>query len=287
MAPNPSSSPLLTAFLAAGLGIGIGRILGALLRRRRRGGAAADPVPASGRLIAAWRALESLEPPGSRLCFDPLAAALAGAGAVHEALQLAQPWPSEGSSDGGTTADFDGSRIGDAAASAPSAPGQQLRRRFCFSNVASRQGLDPGQPVVWVAEGLLMYLEPAAVTALLREAAGVSARGSMLIAHQTCTELLALIAQGPSAAPLYAPFPPELVATWRSGWPLACEPAALRAVLHEAGGWQLTAATSRARIAAAACGGGLPAEALAARCDFETRPDVGRDRWAVFVTATL
>ena len=185
-----------------------------------------------------------------------------------------------------------------------------------------------------------MYLEPAAVTALLREAAGgtrraggrrvtarvspaalhratavrtmgaasrrllcthadftvpyclhhhagVSARGSMLIAHQTCTELLALIAQGPSAAPLYAPFPPELVATWRSGWPLACEPAALRAVLHEAGGWQLTAATSRARIAAAACGGGLPAEALAARCDFETRPDVGRDRWAVFVTATL
>ena len=87
---------------------------------------------------AAWRALESLEPPGSRLCFDPLAAALAGAGAVHEALQLAQPWPSEGSSDGGTTADFDGSRIGDAAASAPSAPGQQLRRRFCFSNVASR-----------------------------------------------------------------------------------------------------------------------------------------------------
>lgn len=33
-------------------------------------------------------------------------------------------------------------------------------------------GFDPQQPTVWVAEGLLMYLEPPSVAALLRKAAG-------------------------------------------------------------------------------------------------------------------
>jgi O-methyltransferase involved in polyketide biosynthesis len=67
-----------------------------------------DPVSSSGRIIAAWRALESAEP--DPLFVDPLAADLAGAAAVAEAERLARPWP----------------------------PGAGGGRRYCIANVGAR-----------------------------------------------------------------------------------------------------------------------------------------------------
>ncbi|KAG1667862.1 hypothetical protein FOA52_011050 [Chlamydomonas sp. UWO 241] len=43
-------------------------------------------------------------------------------------------------------------------------------------------GFSPSKPTVWVLEGLLYYLEPEAVPAMLKEAASVSAPGSALVA---------------------------------------------------------------------------------------------------------
>lgn len=145
---------------------------------------------------------------------------------------------------------------------------------------------------------------------LCRAPTGLSAPGSSLVAHNITGELLQRIEDDPGGAiPAYAPFPADLVATWRSGFPLARDRAALAAELAAAGGWRLREATSRARIAAAACaalrggqgegegndssgsqgsnGAGVAAAEVAAAVDFEARPDEGRDRWAVFFTAAL
>lgn len=139
-------------------------------------------------------------------------------------------------------------------------------------------------------------------------ATDLSPPGSVLVAHNITFELLQLIQQDPSAAAAYAPFPPDLVATWRSGHALASDRPALAAALEAVGGWQLVEATSRARIAAQVCtracggegidigssgdsgtsssgGATVPVEQVAAQVDFEARPDEGRDRWAVFFVA--
>ncbi len=42
-------------------------------------------------------------------------------------------------------------------------------------------GFDPKVPTVWIAEGLFMYLSEDAVTALLKEARSVSAKGSRFL----------------------------------------------------------------------------------------------------------
>jgi O-methyltransferase involved in polyketide biosynthesis len=44
-------------------------------------------------------------------------------------------------------------------------------------------------PTVWLAEGLLMYIDPRAVAALLQEAAGASAAGSSFLAQVGGTPL--------------------------------------------------------------------------------------------------
>ena len=71
--------------------------------------------------------------------------------------------------------------------------------------------------------------------------------------HQTTQELLDLREQEAAA---YAPFPPDLVATWRSGFPPATDRPALAALLSAAGWPQLGEANSRARIAAQLCSSG-------------------------------
>ncbi|KAL4856793.1 General transcription factor IIH subunit 2 [Chlorella vulgaris] len=346
-----------------------------------------DPVVASGKLIAAWRALESMEP--RALFIDAFAGALAGTEAVREALSLARPYLSPGSAQhveqrrfcfsnvASRVWWFDrqleaalGASAGGASSRAPrqvvvlgagmdsrpwrmklpagvrwleadlpsvaSAKREQLEQlgagfepgQACshplraaswaimpadlsqpgWTKALIEAGLDCNQPIVWVAEGLLMYLSNDQVTALLREMAEVSPSGSRLILHQTTDELLTLTQQGPDAAPAYAPFPPELVATWKSSFPSAANRAELAARLSTAGWPHLQQATSRAGIAAQiaasqsgeACssgsstsnGGGAAsasngdAAAMAAMFDFETQPDVGRDRWAVFLTAS-
>lgn len=81
---------------------------------------------------AAWRALESLEPPRLRLFWDPLALALAGPAALQEALALAAPWPHPNDSDSGG-----GMTRGSAEAAALGKSGAygHEHRRFCYSNV--------------------------------------------------------------------------------------------------------------------------------------------------------
>lgn len=121
--------------------------------------------------------------------------------------------------------------------------------------------------------------------------AAASPPGSAFVAHHCTRELIALL-RGGAVASAYAPFPPDLVSTWRSGLPPAEQGEALAAELRRAGGWRLRQATSRARIASEICSGGAGGSApsvevkdMAPLCDFEARPDAGRDRWAVFFTA--
>jgi methyltransferase (TIGR00027 family) len=317
----PPTDRLLTLVLSLGLGVQLGRCLRRWLSTRR--GNTDDPVSASGRLIAgvrdssrctrqacrssagplgahpsaptlppapAWRALESLEQ--QPLFVDPFAAVLAGAEAVLEALQLAQPFPAS---------DTTPSATGAAGSSAPASP-QQARRRFRYSNVAARvwwfdqqlasalgspasnpachprqvvvlgagydsrpwrlplpsgvrwyeldlpgvveakrklldqlgaglapgqpcahplraaawaalpadlgrrgwsrallqAGLDPGQPTVWVAEGLLMYLDPEQAAALLAEAAGEGAVGGGQASARRCPRIRPVMQETPA-----------------------------------------------------------------------------------------
>lgn len=57
------------------------------------------------------------------------------------------------------------------------------------------QGLDPGQPVVWLAEGLLYYLDPPTVETMLQEAASNCGRGSVLLANSISLAVLELLKQ--------------------------------------------------------------------------------------------
>jgi len=144
-----------------------------------------------------------------------------------------------------------------------------------------------------VATGWVPCPQPSALTALnppidRPPPPGISPPGSALTVHNSTQEIIDLVATSPAPA-AYAPFPPDLVATWRAGFPLACERSALAARLAAAGWPRLPVCTSRARIAAEiVCGGAggcCGVEEVAACCDFEGRPDVGRDRWAVFAVA--
>ncbi|KAI8467476.1 MAG: S-adenosyl-L-methionine-dependent methyltransferase [Monoraphidium minutum] len=163
-----------------------------------------------------------------------------------------------------------------------------------WSGTLLSAGLDAAAPTVWVAEGLLMYLTEAQVDALLQEMAAVSPAGSRLVMHHSTRELLELRDSGGLATGGYGPFPAPLVATWRSGFPPADAPAAVRGVLAAAGWPGPGEVAGRAGIAARACarggrgGGGkeeLAVEEVAARVDVEARPHAGGDRWAVFFTA--
>lgn len=72
-------------------------------------------------------------------------------------------------------------------------------------------GFDPHKPTVWIAEGLLMYLEELRVPALLREIAEVSAKGSTLVMMTVTKGVIHDIqAKGTSS---------KLFATWKFGIP--------------------------------------------------------------------
>eukprot|EP00887_Chlorella_sp_A99_P003190 scaffold9.g3190.t1 len=114
------------------LGVELSRMLAAFFRRERYRRATTEElaeVAASAHLIAAWRAIESLEPEGARLFCDPLAGLLAGGVAVHRALQQAQPMaPAQDAATGAASG-----RGTSAAAGRP-----VLQRRLKVSNPASR-----------------------------------------------------------------------------------------------------------------------------------------------------
>jgi len=53
-------------------------------------------------------------------------------------------------------------------------------------------GFHPELPTVWLAEGLLMYLQPPAVDAMLREMAGALRCLGLSTAHVACSPLIAI-----------------------------------------------------------------------------------------------
>ena len=113
-------------------------------------------------------------------------------------------------------------------------------------------GFDPNKPTVWIAEGLLMYLDPARVDALLKELAAVSAMGSSI--------LTAVVTENCIRRRLQKRGKSTLMDEWKSGCPE--DPVAWLERL----GWSPMLATTRAEIAKAL---ELPAEV----CSFPTETD--------------
>jgi O-methyltransferase involved in polyketide biosynthesis len=135
-------------------------------------------------------------------------------------------------------------------------------------------GFDPGQPTVWVLEGLLMFLEPESASRLLRLTASASAPGSTLIAHNITNEFLERLRIPGQSVPEGTFFPPALARTWKSG--MDADPSdALTAAQ-----WTQQSACSRAQIAMQITGGDP-----VGKCAFETTQGFGADRHVVFLVA--
>ena len=72
-------------------------------------------------------------------------------------------------------------------------------------------GFDASKPTVWIMEGLLMYLEPARVDALLKELASISARGSCFLTGVVTENCIATLSDKSRKNPL--------MKEWKSGVP--------------------------------------------------------------------
>ena len=115
-------------------------------------------------------------------------------------------------------------------------------------------GFDPNKPTVWIAEGLLMYLEPARVDALLKELAAISARGSSLLTAVVTEKCIKRLSENRGKGKS------QLMDEWKSGCPE--DPMAWLGGL----GWSPLLATTRAEIAKAL---ELPGQI----CSFPTETD--------------
>lgn len=124
-------------------------------------------------------------------------------------------------------------------------------------------GFDASKPTVWIAEGLLMYLEPARVDALLREIASMSAGGSCFLTGVVTERCITNLLEKKSINPL--------MKEWKSGVPQ--DPAPWLKSL----GWNSRLVITRAEIAEAL---GLSPDI----CSFETiQEDVTK---GFFIVAT-
>ncbi|RMZ57194.1 hypothetical protein APUTEX25_004028 [Auxenochlorella protothecoides] len=139
-------------------------------------------------------------------------------------------------------------------------------------------GFDPGQPTLWIVEGLFMYLEPRDGTGLLHTMQGHSAPGSRLVTHNVTQELVDGVQDGSITE--YPPYSQDLVRTWHYGFPAPLEPA-----LAELG-WRVTTKASRALIARSIFGAGSDEE-LEGCVEFDARLGCAMDRYSVFVAATV
>ena len=117
-------------------------------------------------------------------------------------------------------------------------------------------GFDPNKPTVWIAEGLLMYLEPERVDALLRGVAALSAPGSSLLTAVVTEQCVKRLAENRGRSKRSG----SLMGEWKSGCPQ--DPMPWVGGL----GWTPLLATTRAEIAKAL---DLPAEV----CGFPTETD--------------
>jgi O-methyltransferase involved in polyketide biosynthesis len=100
-------------------------------------------------------------------------------------------------------------------------------------------GFDRNKPTVWIAEGLLMYLDTERVDALLKEVASLSAPGSCLLTAVVTESCLKKLAERRGKAKS------TLMDEWKSGCP--DDPTSWMAGL----GWNALLSTTRAQIAAA------------------------------------
>ena len=127
-------------------------------------------------------------------------------------------------------------------------------------------GFDASKPTVWLAEGLLMYLQPERVTALLTELAGLSAPGSALLTVSVTDDVIADIkTKGTNS---------ELMGTWQFG----CPPDPRQWLTSV--GWQAQVVATRASLAGAL---GLGADV----CAFETDPSSEKNGRSLFIAASL
>lgn len=136
------------------------------------------------------------------------------------------------------------------------------------------EGFNPGQPTVWVLEGLLMYLEPEAAGRLLKLTASASAPGSTLIAHNITNDFLGRLMTPGQSVPEGTFFPPALVSTWKSG--MDADPSVALAAAE----WTQQSVCSRAAIAAQITGGDP-----VGKCAFETTQGFGSDKHVLFFVA--
>lgn len=136
-----------------------------------------------------------------------------------------------------------------------------------WSKALLDKGLDPAVPTVWIAEGLLMYLDEQEVANLFQSMADVSAKGSISIV-QSMTESYM------SNPDSYMPFSKELIDTWKFG----CKDDPTE--FFAAYGWDVLCADTRARMAQQY--GLQPAE-----CSFDCQLDSLIDRKSLFIVSTV
>jgi O-methyltransferase involved in polyketide biosynthesis len=127
-------------------------------------------------------------------------------------------------------------------------------------------GFDPSKPTVWLAEGLLMYLEPSRVDSLLKEIAGMSAPGSALLTVSVTDDVVTNIKTNGTAS--------DLMSTWQFGCP--ADPKPWLAGL----GWNAAVVATRASLAKAL---GLTPEI----CGFETDMKSPKNGRSLFIAASV
>jgi O-methyltransferase involved in polyketide biosynthesis len=127
-------------------------------------------------------------------------------------------------------------------------------------------GFDPSKPTVWLAEGLLMYLEPSRVDALLKELKEMSAPGSALLTVSVTDDVVTNIKTKGTDS--------DLMATWQFGCP--ADPKPWLASL----GWTAAVVGTRASLAKAL---GLAAEI----CGFETDESSPKNGRSLFIAASV
>lgn len=129
-------------------------------------------------------------------------------------------------------------------------------------------GFDPSKPTVWIAEGLLMYLDADRVPLFLEEVAKLSAVGSALVALSVTEQVIADIKSENG----------KYSSTLLSEWKFGC-PADPREWLQGLG-WKAEVVATRASLALAL---GLKPEI----CGFDTDPTSPKDGRSLFIAASV
>lgn len=127
-------------------------------------------------------------------------------------------------------------------------------------------GFDPSKPTIWLAEGLLMYLDPSRVDELLKELKGMSAPGSALLTVSVTDDVVTSIKTNGTDS--------DLMSTWQFGCPADPKP------WLSGLGWNASVVATRASLAKAL---GLAPEI----CGFETDSSSPKNGRSLFIAASV